>query len=223
LVFEIRRGVIGRQIFHGIFAARCNIGRGAHEVQGTMTNASDDWAGLLRAANAGDGQAYARFLHAVTPVVRGIVRARGRGFGPDQHEDIVQEVLLALHRKRHTWREDHPLRPWLYAIVRYKVVDAFRARGSAAHLPIEDFSEILAADPGADPFAARDAARQTEALLGQLDPRSAEIVRALSLREEAPAEVGARLNMTEGALRVGLHRAMKKLAALVKGGTDEHR
>ena len=182
-----------------------------------MQQTDDPWATLLVAANAGDGQAYARFLHAVTPVIRGIVRARGRSLPPDQYEDIVQDVLLGLHLKRHTWRQDAPVRPWVYAIARYKVIDAFRRRGAAVHLPIEDYSDVLPAEAEADPVNARDEARDVERLLGQLDPRSAEIVRSVGLREESQAALGERLHMTPANLRVTLHRAMKKLAALGRG------
>lgn len=179
-----------------------------------MQQTDDPWATLLVAANAGDGQAYARFLIAVTPVIRGIVRARGRSLPHDQHEDIVQDVLLGLHLKRHTWRQDHPVRPWVYAITRYKVIDAFRKRGAAIYLPIEDYSDILPAEAEADPVQARDEAREVERLLSQLDPRSAEIVRAVGLREESHAAVGDRLHMSPANLRVTLHRAMKKLGTL---------
>lgn len=172
----------------------------------------DPLAVQLLAANAGDGQAYARFLHAVSPVLRGIVRARGRLLPPDQHEDIVQDILLAIHLKRQTWDPRSPLRPWLYAIARYKIIDAFRRRGLRVHLPIEDYSDLLPADDQADPLSARDDQREVDRLLGHLDPRSAEVVRALALREEAPAEVGDRLAMTPGNLRVTLHRAMKRMA-----------
>lgn len=177
-----------------------------------MTDRETEWASLLRAANAGDGQAYARFLHAVTPVLRGLVRARGRGLDAALHEDVVQEVLLAVHLKRRTWREDAPVLPWLYAIARYKLADAFRKRGAAIHLPIEDLQDGLAA-PDHDPGAARDSA----ALLGRLDARSAAIVRAMNLEGESAAEVGRRLEMSEGAVRVSLHRAMQRMMRMVKG------
>jgi RNA polymerase sigma-70 factor (ECF subfamily) len=179
--------------------------------QGGTTEAR--WAALMRASVAGDGRAYGRLLTEITPVLRGIVRARGRTFAPDQHEDIVQEVLLSIHAKRHTWKADHPIKPWLYAITRHKVVDAFRKRGASVDLPIEDFEDVLEADAGPDPTAARD----VEVLVGRLDVRSAAIVRAVALEELPHAEVSARLGMTDAALRVALHRAMKTLQGWGKG------
>jgi DNA-directed RNA polymerase specialized sigma24 family protein len=61
-------------------------------------------------------------------------------------EDVVQETLLAIHMKRHTWRQDEPVGPWVHAIARYKIVDAFRRRGRVVTVDIEDFSESLAGE-----------------------------------------------------------------------------
>ncbi len=165
---------------------------------------------LLRAANRGDTRAYGDFLRAITPVVRGIARARAGGLGEDVTEDIVQETLLAIHQKRHTWREDMPVRPWLYAIVRYKVVDAFRSRGRRVQVPIDDFADVLPAEAGPDPTERSDAER----VIGALDPRSARIVRAIGLEGASIAETSQALHMTETAVRVALHRGLKKLAQL---------
>lgn len=169
-----------------------------------------DWEQLMRAANRGDGRAYARLLGLVTPVVRGIVRARGGAMGPEACEDIVQEVLVTIHLKRQSWREDAPLRPWLYAVTRHKVIDAFRARGQRVEVPVEDFAEVLPAPEGEDPFEAQDMAR----VIDRLEPRAAQIVRAIGIEGESAAEAGARLGMSEGAVRVALHRALKALAVL---------
>ncbi|WP_240607918.1 sigma-70 family RNA polymerase sigma factor [Pararhodobacter oceanensis] len=168
------------------------------------------WEELMRAANRGEQRPYAQLLQAITPVVRGIVRARGSGLGPEGCEDVVQEVLLTIHLKRQTWREDAPLRPWLYAVTRHKVIDAFRARGKRIDLPVDDFLEVLAAPPGPDPLAARDMDR----VINELDPRAAQIVRAIGIDGESAADTGARLGMSEGAVRVALHRALKSLANL---------
>lgn len=178
-----------------------------------MNNREAEWSALLRAAMEGDGRAYARFLTLVTPVLRGIVRARGRDLGAAGQEDVVQDVLIAIHTKRHTWDQTAPLLPWLYAVTRHKVVDAFRRRGASVHLPIDDFVDVLEAEPETDALAARDSA----ALIGQLDPRSAAIVRAVSLEGQSTAEVGAQLSMSEGAVRVALHRAIQRMARLVNG------
>jgi RNA polymerase sigma-70 factor (ECF subfamily) len=81
------------------------------------------------------------------------------------------------------------------------------------HLPIDDFVEVLEAEAVPDALAARD----TAVLIGQLDARSATIVRAVSLEGQSTAEVGARLDMSEGAVRVALHRAIQRMARLSKG------
>lgn len=170
----------------------------------------DEWSSLLAEANAGDSRAYATFLRVITPVLRGVVRAKGGGLGEAVCEDVLQEVLLAVHLKRHTWQAGAPVRPWLYAIARYKVVDAFRARGGKVEVPIEDFDEILAAEAGPDPTEAADMAK----MIGLLDDRSGRLVRMIGIEGASAAEAGQALNMTEGAVRVALHRAFKTLASL---------
>jgi RNA polymerase sigma-70 factor (ECF subfamily) len=175
-----------------------------------MAEALDEWGRLLAAANAGDARSYALFLKTITPVLRGIVRARGGSLGEAGCEDVVQEVLLAVHLKRHTWKADAPVRPWLYAIARYKVVDAFRARGRRIDLPLEELAVDLAADAGPDATDAADMAK----IIGMLDRRSAEIVRMIGVEGASAAETGRALDMTEGAVRVALHRALKTIARL---------
>lgn len=170
------------------------------------------WEVLLARANDGDGAAFARFLQAVTPTLRAVIRRRGDGLPPDQHEDILQEVLLAIHLKRQTWRRDAPVRPWLYAVARYKVVDAFRRRGASMTLPIEDFAEVLPEENVAVPLSERD----TEVMLGMIDARSALLVRAVALDGKTAEEAGETVGLTAGAARVALHRAMRRLSGLAE-------
>ncbi len=165
---------------------------------------------LMRAANRGDSVAYRRLLTEITPILRHVVRARGGTLGHEGCEDVLQDVLLAIHRKRHTWVETAPLRPWLYAIARHKVVDAFRQRGRQIDLSLDDFAEGLPAAQGPDPMESYD----MDKVLGKLEPRAAEIVRAFGVQGETMAEIGARLGMSEGAVRVALHRALKTVAQL---------
>jgi RNA polymerase sigma-70 factor (ECF subfamily) len=175
-----------------------------------MAKQIDEWEKSLMAANAGDAVAYALFLQTVTPVLRGIVRAKASGLGEADCEDVLQEILLAVHIKRHTWVSTAPVRPWLYAIARYKVIDALRARGRKIELPIEDLPDVLAAEAGPDPTERADISK----MIGMLDGRSATIIRKIALDGVSVADTGASLKMSEGAVRVALHRALKTLAVL---------
>ncbi len=173
-----------------------------------MSDRNAQWGDLLRRANGGDRAAYAAFLTEAAPVIRNIVRARYPG-GADEVEDVVQEVLLAIHAKRHTWREADPVTPWLYAIARYKTVDVLRKRRGGVAVPIDDVAEVLPDDTG-DVTAAGDLGR----LLAEIDDRSAGIVRAVGIEGRSAGEVGARLGMSEGAVRTAYHRAMTRLKEL---------
>ncbi len=172
----------------------------------------DLWETLLARANDGDGAAFARFLQIVTPTLRAVIRRRGGGLPPDLHEDILQEVLLAIHLKRQTWRRDAPVRPWLYALTRYKVVDAFRKRGATVTLPIEEFADVLPEEHASVPLTDRD----TEVMLGLIDARSAGLVRAVALDGKSAEEAGAPLGLSAGATRVVLHRAMRRLSGFAE-------
>ncbi|WP_373352892.1 sigma-70 family RNA polymerase sigma factor [Pseudoroseicyclus sp. CXY001] len=170
------------------------------------------WSELLRAANRGDGAAYAAFLTEVAPVIRTVVAGRGRSLGAEV-EDVVQEVLIALHTKRHTWRESEPVAPWLYAIARYKTLDAARAgRRRGQMSPLDEAAEP-ADERLPEPGAAGDVARLLARLGGGEGGRAARIVRALGIEGRSAAEVAAREGMSEGAVRVAYHRAMAELKA----------
>lgn len=193
-------------------AVAASLAHGRRQSAEAVLGADTEWERLLTAANAGDRRALGRFLTTATPPIRTIVRARAQALPPDQHEDIVQDVLIAIHAKRHTWKAGTPVRPWVFAITRYKIADAFRRRGKHIHLPIEDFADVLAHEQTEEP----DAQLETARLLAQIDIRSASIVRAVTIDGESAEAVGARLGISGGAVRVTLHRAMKRLSALTR-------
>jgi RNA polymerase sigma-70 factor (ECF subfamily) len=128
-------------------------------------------------------------------------------------EDMVQEVLLTLHLKRGTWDQSRPLGPWLSAIVRNKLVDILRQRGRHVTVPLEDVNEGLAAPEEQDNLQAYDIDR----MIDQLKGSQKEIVRSISIEGSSVRETADRLNMTEGAVRVALHRALQALAAAYRG------
>jgi RNA polymerase sigma-70 factor (ECF subfamily) len=167
----------------------------------------------MRAALRGDTRSYHRLLQELAPALRGVAR-RGLSrhkLGGEDVEDVVQETLLALHLKRHTWDERQPLSPWVYAIARNKLIDALRRRGRQAHLAIGDIGDIgdLAVAGGS---SAELDGLDAERLIARLKPREREIVVAISIEGASARQVAERLGMTEGAVRVALHRALRALA-----------
>jgi RNA polymerase sigma factor (sigma-70 family) len=172
----------------------------------------------MRAAISGDAAAYRRFLVAVTPHLRAMARRRCRmASAPEgDAEDIVQEVLLAIHLKRGTWDQSRPIGPWITAIVRNKLVDALRRRGRHVAIPIDDVIDTLGVEDDADGASPGE----IDMLLVQLKGRQREIVKSISINGSSVRETADRLRMTEGAVRVALHRALKTLAALYRGQTS---
>jgi len=170
----------------------------------------------MRAGLAGDGAAYRSLLEAIVPRLRkfaagGLSRA---GMGNADAEDVVQEILLAIHLKRQTWMSDQSLLPWLNAITRHKLIDVLRRRGRRGEVPIEGLIEILP-DENAAPETSHS---ELERLVGRLDGKQQIVVSAISLDGGSIRDTAAKLGMTEGAVRVAFHRGLKKLASLYREG-----
>lgn len=163
-------------------------------------------ARLLRLGMAGDEMAYAAFLERIAAILRGYCRRR-TGVGSVEPEDVVQEALLAIHLKRHTWRQDEPILPWAYAIVRYKLIDAFRRRGKRVEIDIGDLAETLA-EPAVETPHERDVGRALEAL----PPVQRSVVTSISVDGASIGETAIALGMNETAVRVALHRGLKAIA-----------
>lgn len=165
-------------------------------------------AGLLRAALEGDEACYAEFLRAVAQLVRAIARRKLAAAGSAEPEDVVQETLLAIHLKRHTWRPDAPVMPWIHAIARYKIVDAHRRRGRRVEIDIEEFANVLEAE-SSDTVSARDVGK---ALAGLAEGQR-KVVAAISVEGRSISETARALGMKETAVRVALHRGLTAIAA----------
>lgn len=179
-----------------------------------MRERDQEWAALMRAANAGDAAAYRRLLEAVAPVLRaaacrGLARA---GQPVDQSEDIVQDILLAVHLKRHTWKPEAAFAPWLFAIARNKLIDALRRRGRRVFVDIDDFADRIATPPAEDHVSAQEVAMH----LGGLSPRQRDVLQAIAVEGASIRDAADQLSMKEGAVRVALHRGLASLAAKLR-------
>lgn len=169
-----------------------------------------EWDHLLQAANAGDAEAYRRFLTLLTRELRRFIRrCLSRAGAPEADaEDVLQEVLLTIHLKRQTWMSGSAVAPWVFTIARHKVIDFLRRRGRRIHLPLDDFSESLAAEAQAPSLIESDIDRH----LDSLSSVQRKVVRSIAVTGSSIAETAVDLAMTQGAVRVALHRGLAALA-----------
>lgn len=162
----------------------------------------------------GDAGAYHACLKELSGHLRAFFRRRLTRL-PDEVEDLVQEALLAVHNQRHTYEPQLPLTAWVYAIARYKLIDLLRRRGAHDKLndALDDTDEaLLGVDSAAD-----EARRDLDKLLAQLPDRHRLPIQYVKLEGLSIAEAATRSGMSESAVKVGIHRGLKALAAYIRG------
>jgi RNA polymerase sigma-70 factor (ECF subfamily) len=167
----------------------------------------------MRAERRGDVVAYERLLKEIADFLRSLIRQRlaRLGLSVDETEDLVQEVLLGLHTKRHTWNASRLFLPWLYAIVHYKLVDAVRRLNRASRwridLTLDELADFLAAPVEDVDGALVDIDRH----LAQLPQGQKVVVRALAVEGASVRATAEKLRTSEAAVRVTFQRALRRL------------
>jgi RNA polymerase sigma-70 factor (ECF subfamily) len=169
--------------------------------------------GLLARGLAGDALAYHIFLKELSVHLRAFFRKQLVRL-PDEVEDLVQESLLAVHIQRHTYDPAQPLSPWLYALARYKLIDLLRRRARTDLLndPLDEDNEAL----GASDSDATEARRDIAKLLQSLPDRQRLPIQYVKLEGLSVADTARRTGMSESAVKVGVHRGLKALAARIR-------
>ena len=165
----------------------------------------------------GDTMAYRNALASIAQRLRRFYGRRLQAL-PDEVEDLVQETLLALHLQRGTYDPSLPVSAWAVAIARHKLVDAWRRRGrrDAWHDAIEDVDEALLACEPDDGGARRDLA----VLLDDLPEAQRQAIVLTKLEGLSVAEAAASTGASESAIKVQVHRGLKRLAELVREHFD---
>jgi RNA polymerase sigma-70 factor (ECF subfamily) len=165
-------------------------------------------------AQAGDEAAYRQSLVLLTGRLRAYLRRRLTAY-PDEVEDLVQETLLALHLQRGTYDPTLPVSAWAVAIARHKLVDLWRRRGRRddLQLALDDVDEALLASEPEEAGTRRD----LQTLLLTLPQAQQQAIVLTKLEGLSVAEAAARTGASESAIKVQVHRGLKRLAALVRG------
>ena len=203
---------------------RPKVTRGRQPAHGRDVNSPNDergeraaWPALMARAQDGDRKAYEALLRQATPYIRAVVRRVHAA--PDRAEEVVQDVLLTVHRVRHTYDPARPFEPWLAAIARRRSIDALRRRRrTEAHEVVDSAAYETFADPTANKHEERPTtAAGLDAAVAGLPAQQREAVRLLKLCGLSLAEASATSGTSIAALKVNMHRAIKSLRKRLTG------
>jgi RNA polymerase sigma factor (sigma-70 family) len=179
-----------------------------------MTTLEAELKALMLASLDGDAASHRSLLDRLSRRLRAYYKTKlvAVGRGISEAEDLVQEAILAIHIKRHTYDPVEPLTPWVHAIARYKLIDFLRrTRSSLADVPIDEADTIMAHDDNVSAESTYDVRRLMERL-----PKNMRCsIEAVKLEGQSIAEAAQRCDISESGVKMNIHRGLKALAALI--------
>ncbi|MGE0863473.1 MAG: RNA polymerase sigma factor [Vicinamibacterales bacterium] len=169
---------------------------------------------LMVASQHGDRTAYEALLQGLGHVVRLYV-CRRVGNTP-WADDVVQDVLMSLHRARQTWNPERPFAPWFYAVLKSRMIDAIRQ-----HRRTSDWEEPMDVTPPvvwsqtaeAETIARADLAQA----MRQLSPAQRVVIERLKLQEMTVKDVALETGLSEANVKVIAHRGYAVLKRFLAG------
>ena len=173
-----------------------------------MTDTSEHLALLMQRALAGDKRAYTEVLQETSRFLRPFLSKRLSQ--ASEVDDLLQEILLSIHKARHTYDGERPYKPWAYAIAKFRLLDHLRAHyADHLHRAVE-LSEV----ENIFPEHVTESGISYESISGEvhkLPGKQAAIVQMMHQEGYTAREVAEKLNMQESAVKVAAHRAYKVL------------
>jgi RNA polymerase sigma-70 factor, ECF subfamily len=172
----------------------------------TLKDKYKELSDMLVAGLGGNAIAYANFLNKITPILRRVVARR---IIHSDSDDVVQEILISIHKARHTYDGLRPIMPWIISIARFRVTDHLRKHYSTMRhqaVDIEDLKEILA-----DVTEGDVSYESIDELLHDVSEQNKKILTMMHIEGFTAKEIGKQLNMNESAVKVAAHRAVKKI------------
>lgn len=167
----------------------------------------------MLAGLAGDGAAYTEFLNQLSPILRRII---ARKIPMSDVEDVLQEVLISIHKARHTYDGQRPLMPWVMAITSFRVTDYLRKTYSEMRhrqVDIADYENLLE-----DVTQTTNQTESITEMLNGVGQREHKILSLMHVEGYTAKQVGTQLGMKESAVKVAAHRAIKKIRERLGNG-----
>ena len=178
-----------------------------------MTSSEVELKALMLASLDGNAASYRSLLDRLSGRLRAYYKGKLArvGRGATEAEDLLQEVLLAIHLKRHTYDRGELFTPWVYTIARYKLIDYLRRTRTAASVPLDEGTEVMAQDDSADAESSYDVRK----LLGRLPEKVRCSIVCVKLEGRSVAEAAERCGISESGVKINIHRGLRTLVAFI--------
>ena len=181
----------------------------------TISSEEPELRALMLAGLGGDEASHKSLLMKLSAYLRAYFKGQLARIGrsASDAEDLVQETLIALHTRRHTYDRSQPLTPWVYAIARYRLVDYLRrTKAAKMDVPVEEAEGVFAVDD----VSAVDSGLDLTKLLAQLTPKMRQAIQFVKLDGLSVSEAAKRAGMSQSAIKVSVHRGLRALSLLVR-------
>jgi RNA polymerase sigma-70 factor (ECF subfamily) len=179
-----------------------------------VISAESELRALMLASRNGDAASYRSLLEKLSAQLRSYFKGQLSRVnrGGAEAEDLVQETLLAVHTRGHTYDPSQLFTPWVYAIARYKLVDYLRrTRTSSKDVQVSETDELSGPDDRGQVESNLDLSK----LLAELSPKLRRAIQYVKLDGLSVSEAANRCGMSESAIKVSVHRGLKALARAV--------
>jgi len=162
----------------------------------------------VEAARDGDREALARLYDRFQPVVYAIALAK---LPPHAAEDVVHDVFVAVLGKLSTLRDARAFPAWLSTLARRRVLDHARRSHRPADRSLDDV-----------PASSRPTleAERMLRIVQALPEAYAETLCMRLVEGLTGPEISERTGLSEGSVRVNLHRGMKLLREKLAQGSS---
>lgn len=171
---------------------------------------------LMIAAQSGDKKAYRQVFQEITPLIQAFIAKRINKL--EDIDEITQEVLISVHKASQTYDSSRPFKTWLYAIIKFRLSDYLRMVYRTAEKGLDSFDEqefeIANNDNSEIQF---DDTEMVTQMLDALPDKQQNIIRMTKIDGFSIKETAVKLDMSESAVKVTVHRALEKLKANYKG------
>lgn len=178
-------------------------------------NIQDIWQEWAAEAQAGNKRVYSQLLGELAPYIK--MRIGAGLANPDWTEEIIQDVLISVHRSLDSYSPDRPFKPWVNAIIHYRKADFLRKHYRNKELNQSSQNNAKVFDQNVTNNAHAGELKDIEEALRKLPVKQQEIFKLLKVQGYSAAEVAQKMDMSISAVKVSAHRATKKLESILAG------